>query len=142
MKTERRHSHFCYALLLLLVASGPAFAHHGSNASYTDRTITLQGTVVELQWSNPHAILKFNVKNAEGNVVLWLGELHPPNLLIRDGWTRDCLKPGDQITVVGFPPKAEGAHVMQPLTVKAPDGAIYSPRPNQPPPKTEPAPQQ
>ena len=95
----------------LLVMSIQALGHHGTNISYNhDKPVTLNGTVTEFVFSNPHAQLYFDVKDARGNVVHWGGELNSPFNLKRDGWTRKQFKPGDQITLTVFPSKA-GASV-------------------------------
>lgn len=124
----RLQSKAAYRLLLALATvCGPALAHHGTNITYdSTRVITLQGSVVELQWTNPHAILKMNVKDDKGNTVLWLGELHPPTMLVKLGWSRDCLKPGDEVTVTAHPSRT-GAPVMVPLTIKTADGKSFDP---------------
>ena len=118
--------------LALTTICGPAFAHHGTNITYdSTRVITQEGTVAELQWTNPHSILKINVTDDQGKTVLWLGELHPPALLVKLGWSKDCLMPGDKVTVTAHPSRT-GAPVMEPLTIKTADGKSFDPgRPNQ-----------
>lgn len=121
LKTVR----YFVASAAILVTAGIAFAHHGTNASYDQsKTITLQGTVSQFLWSNPHAVLGVDIKNDKGDTEHWLGELHPPSILTRNGWNKDCLKPGDQVTVVAHPSKG-GALVMEPLTVKLSTGEMF-----------------
>jgi hypothetical protein len=82
-------------------------AHHGTNISYDhDKPTTLKGTVTEFVFSNPHAQIYFDVKDDRGSTVHWGGELNSPSNLRRDGWNKDTMKPGDQITVTVFPSKA------------------------------------
>jgi hypothetical protein len=91
----------------LVVFSASGLAHHGTNISYDhDKPITLTGTVTEFVWSNPHAQLYFDVKDAGGKVVKWAGELNSPGVLGRAGWTRRTFKAGDEITLTVFPSKA------------------------------------
>ena len=94
-------------LVFLLIAS-PLVAHHGTNISYDhDKPITMDGTVTEFVWQNPHSQVYFDVKNANGTVAHWAGELSSPGNLAKDGkWTRRTLKVGDQIKVTVFPSKA------------------------------------
>jgi hypothetical protein len=112
---------------ILLGASPLAFAHHGTNATYNQaQTFTLQGTVTAFEWINPHCILDMDVKGANGTIVHWKGELHPPSLLHDLGWNHDSLKPGDQITLTAHPSKT-GVPVMEPLTIKFADGRTLDP---------------
>ena len=64
--------------------------------------VTLQGTVTSFAWANPHVQIHFDVKDANGNVEKWTAESASVTRLSRSGWTRDTLKPGDQITVTGY----------------------------------------
>jgi hypothetical protein len=83
------------------------FAHHGTNISYDHtKPVTLNGTVTEFVWRNPHCQLYFDVKDASGSVRNWGGELNSPSVLARQGWTKRQFKPGDQITITVFPSKA------------------------------------
>lgn len=94
----------CVAVFL---ASTVALAHHGTNASYDPRKeVTLTGVVTKFIMMNPHGQLFFDVKGPDGKVVMWGGELHSIGLLRRSGWTRDTLKPGDTVSVRGYPSRA------------------------------------
>jgi hypothetical protein len=97
-------------LLNILTIGIPALAHHGSGASYVldpKQAITMTGTVTEFQWENPHVYILYDVKDAKGNVVNWGAETHAPVVLIReDGWSKDILKPGDEVTITAFPSKS------------------------------------
>jgi hypothetical protein len=91
----------------LLLFSGRAFTHHGTNISYDHSNPTrLNGVVTEFVWSNPHAQIYFDVEDDQGNVVHWGGELNSPFNLSRAGWNRNTLKPGAEITLSVFPSKA------------------------------------
>jgi hypothetical protein len=63
---------------------------------------TVTGTVTEFQFINPHTLIFFDVKNDQGVVEHWQAEATSPNHLIRNGWKKDMLKPGDQVTVSGY----------------------------------------
>lgn len=82
-----------------LIATGiPAMAHH-SFAMFNQReTMTLQGTVVEFQWTNPHAFIELSVPG-RGAARVWSIELNSPNNLRRQGWSRTSLRSGDAITL-------------------------------------------
>jgi hypothetical protein len=104
-----------FAVLLIAVLSltilAPLFAHHGSSVSYdVAKRITFKATVTEFVWTNPHAQIYFDVKNDNGKIVHWGGEMNSPAVLSRSGWTRHSLQPGDQITISVAPSKA-GTHI-------------------------------
>ncbi len=90
-----------FALILSAVAA-PLWAHHGDAGRYDEALVTLNGSVVELQMINPHSIVVLDVPDANGKVTRWQAEMGGPNALARGfGWTRNTLKPGDKITLIG-----------------------------------------
>lgn len=94
---------------LAATAGATASAHH-SSAAYDNTTIVLNNaTMKNLVWANPHTILTFDVKDANG-VATWNAESGSPSALTRMGWTRTSLKAGDQVTVELFPAR-NGAKV-------------------------------
>ena len=105
------------AAAVALWFSIPALAHHGDAGRYDEKLVTLVGTVVELQMINPHAIIVLDVPDANGKVARWQAEGGGPNALAREGWTRNTLKPGDKITLIGRKVKS-GAPYMN-LTERA-----------------------
>jgi len=87
---------------LLAIAAAPAAAHHSFAAEYdAAKPVTLKGTVTRIEWTNPHARFYVDVKDPDGTVVNWNLELASPNVLVRQGWTRNSLRIGDEITVTG-----------------------------------------
>jgi hypothetical protein len=91
------------AAVALISLSAPAFAHHGFAGRYDEENpATVTGTVLELQFENPHAFIIFEVKDANGKAERWSAELASASNMHRvDGWTKDTLKPGDKITIEG-----------------------------------------
>ena len=90
------------AVAASLLVSAPLFAHHGFAGRYDeDHPVTVSGTVVELQFMNPHSFIIFEAKDASGKSERWQAELGSANLLAREGWTRTMLKAGDHITIIG-----------------------------------------
>ena len=88
-----------------LIFSVPMFAHHG-NAEYDEkRPLTMQGTVTEFMWASPHSKIFLDAKDTKGGVVHWSIETLSPGKLARAGWTKDAVKPGDQVTVTFSPAK-------------------------------------
>jgi hypothetical protein len=93
-------------VLALLTSSIQVFGHHGATLYYdTEKPITLTGTVSQFLWSNPHVQIYIDVKNANGKVVRWSGELNSTEGMIRAGWNKQMVKAGDHITVTVFPAK-------------------------------------
>jgi hypothetical protein len=111
-----------FAALALLAASVPAAAHHSFAAEYdSSKSITVTGEVVRLEWTNPHARVVVSGKDQNGVNKNWDFELGPPTTLMRRGWNRNSLKPGNVITVEGFRSKDEPS-TANARTVKLSDG--------------------
>jgi hypothetical protein len=93
----------CAIACVILLASGlPASAHHSGAAEFdSTKKIDLNGVVTKVEWTNPHAHFYMDVKDASGNVANWNLELASPNVLIRNGWKRNSIKPGDTVNVTG-----------------------------------------
>jgi len=83
-----------------------------------EHPFTVQGTVLEFEFINPHSAIIFEAKDQSGAMQRWHAELGGANALHRaDGWTKDTLKPGDKITIIG-PRNKNGANDMN-LSTKA-----------------------
>jgi hypothetical protein len=95
----------------LLLVSGPVFAHHGRSNYDVTQNITLKGIVTEFEWQNPHALIHFDVTDENGKVEKWVGETNSPNTLTRQGWTRNTVKVGDQITLIGHRVKGGSPYI-------------------------------
>ncbi len=108
--------------LAALLSGRSLSAHHSFAAEYdANRPLTVTGTVVKLEWTNPHARVFVDAKDETGKIVHWDFELGPPNGLMRRGWNRNSLKPGHVVTVTGFHSKTE-ATVANARTVTLADG--------------------
>jgi hypothetical protein len=91
------------AVLALLALHTPARAHHSFAADYdVKKPITLTGTVVRAEWTNPHVHFHLTVTDAAGRATEWELEMGAVNGLFRRGWTRSMLVPGDVVTVDGY----------------------------------------
>jgi hypothetical protein len=88
--------------VMWLAAGSPALAHHSGAAEFdSTKKIDLTGVVTKVEWTNPHAHFYMDVKDPSGNVANWNLELASPNVLIRNGWKRNSVKPGDTVSVTG-----------------------------------------
>ena len=74
-------------------------------------TVTVKGTVTEFQWVNPHALILVDVTGEDGKVEKWVGETNSPNTLSRQGWSRNTVKVGEQVTLVGRRVKGGGNYI-------------------------------
>ena len=85
-------------LLVFLALSFPLFAHHGAASYDTAHPIMVTGTATEYIWSNPHVILKLDVKDESGNITHWVLEAWNPVTQTSRGWTKNTFKEGDEVT--------------------------------------------
>jgi hypothetical protein len=96
-----------FALLVGLMTLGSvAFAHHGTANYDTSKTVTVKGAVTDFQFINPHVLISMDGKDETGKTEKWQGELTSPNRLSRAGWTKSSVKPGDTLTISGYPSKS------------------------------------
>lgn len=114
----------CAVLLFALAAS--ALAHHARTEYDLSKTVSMKATVTRVDWSNPHALIYFDVTDAAGNVQNWSAITGGPSRLQRTGWTSQTLKPGDAITISGNPQKSAGSHQIWLTSVVLPNGRELS----------------
>ena len=91
-------SFFTIACLSLVLASA-VWGHHSQAQFDFKAVVEVDGTVKDLDWRSPHARLHLDAVDGQGNVVNWDFELPSPMTLMRRGWRRDSLKPGEKVTV-------------------------------------------
>jgi hypothetical protein len=102
----------------------PAGAHH-SFAVFFDSDqgiITVRGAVTEFKFTNPHGIIRVNVKGKDGAVQEWKAETNSPSILERRGWKKDSLKAGDEIILEGWRAR-DGSNYMRMRKVTRADGS-------------------
>jgi len=108
---------------LVLLVAVPLLAHHSFEAEYDfNKTMKVTGTVTKMEWMNPHAHFFVDVKAADGKVTNWNFELGALPVLLKQGWKKDSLKQGDQVTVEGYLPKDGTKAMANARRVTLPDG--------------------
>ncbi|HSZ19227.1 MAG TPA: DUF6152 family protein [Candidatus Acidoferrum sp.] len=110
----------------ILLVSGPVPAHHGRSNYDVTSTATVKGTVTEFEWTNPHALIHIDVTDESGKVEKWIAETNSPNTLSRQGWNKNTVKVGDQITLVGHRVKGGGNYINF-SKITWPDGRVLTP---------------
>jgi Family of unknown function (DUF6152) len=86
-----------------ILSGGQSLAHHSGAMFDMTKTVTIFGTVQQFNWTNPHSSFKVLVANSTGTEDVWAVEMGGPNNLVREGWKRTTLKPGDKVTVTVRP---------------------------------------
>ena len=109
------------AALTCGVGAAPAFAHHSFGLFDMSKSSEIEGTVVKLEWSNPHCWLFVMVGSSDGTEVSYGFELTSVGEMIRRGWTKTAVKPGDKVKVK-FHPVRDGRPAGYMMTVMTTDG--------------------
>jgi hypothetical protein len=113
------------ATVLIAAAVWPACAaaHHSFAAEFDgEKPVTLSGTVVKWEMINPHGWITIDVVGQDGKTAQWMVETSNPNGLMRLGWTKRSLKPGDQITVEAYRSK-DGSNTANAARITLADGS-------------------
>jgi len=118
------------AIAAMLTASS-ALAHHSFAMFDQSKTVTIQGTVKDFRWTNPHVFIQVMVKNDQGVDEEWSIEMTSPEHLVRVGWKPGTLKPGDKVTLNIHPLRDGNIKGGQYLNGTGPDGPLIgAPQPS------------
>ena len=99
------------AVLGFVLATPGVIAHHSFAAEFdASKPLALKGIVTKIEWANPHTYFYMDVSEADGKVINWGMEMGSPNGLMRQGWTRNSMKIGDEVTVEGSAAK-DGSNI-------------------------------
>ena len=123
----------------IVIGSAPSLLSHPSSAGI-DRTksVTVEGTVKEFRWANPHSWIDLNVPNGKGGTDVWSVEMTSPAFLVRAGWKSTTLKPGDKVSLT-LRPMRSGEPGGLFVSVTLPDGKVMGERAGGPGPGAAPA---
>ena len=108
-------------VIVAMLAASSALAHHSFAMFDQSKTVTLQGTVKDFRWTNPHVFIQLLVKNEDGTEDEWSIEMTSPEHLAHVGWRPGTLKPGDKITL-NIHPMHDSVKSGQYLSGIGPDG--------------------
>ena len=112
----------CSRFACLAFAPVLAWAHHSAQAEYdASKLVSLTGTVIRVEWTNPHAHFSVAVKRDSGGAGVWHLELASPNVLRGQGWLPNTIKPGDAVRVEAYPSR-DRERLAKTHRVQVPDG--------------------
>lgn len=111
------------ASIAIAMYSIPALAHHSFAMFDAEKVSTLNGTVKEFQWTNPHSWILMMVANPQGVEQQWAIEMGAPGGLARQGWIPKTLTPGMKVAVTIHPLK-DGTNGGQFMAIRLPDGTL------------------
>lgn len=109
------------ACLGLVLAAAPLLAHHSTAPYDLTHPAAVKGVVTRVEWENPHAHIYLEVRDDQGHVQQWTIEIDSPNVLTRNGWTKNTVKAGDTIACSGARAK-DGSNLMRCTKVELADG--------------------
>jgi Family of unknown function (DUF6152) len=121
MNSHRRWPVAAVCAIVVGLYSTAALAHHSGAMFDLSKKVVLNGTIVDFNWTNPHSNFRVSVLNKDGTRSIWGVEMNGPNNLIRVGWTRTTIKPGDKVAVT-VRPLRDGAPGGQYVSIVLPNG--------------------
>ena len=120
-----RRSLAIVAAAMALASWGSAQAHHSGAMFDRSKQVTVTGTVKDFSWTNPHSSFSVEVAKPDGAAEIWGVEMNSPNNLVREGWTRTTLRPGDKVSAV-INPLRDGKPGGVYVAITLPDGKMLN----------------
>lgn len=105
MRINKLITHLTRLLAFSSLLSYPVLAHHSTAAFDNGKVVRIEGTITQFRWINPHASIKVEGDASEGPDGLWTVEMTAPNILLRQGWKRNSVQPGDKVVMFVNPLK-------------------------------------
>ena len=119
----RKASVLFVALVTMVLGVATARAHHSVAAEFdASKPIEFKGTIKKVDWTNPHIYTSVETKTADGKTLVYRVEGGPPNSLFRQGWRKDSLKVGEEVTVKGIRAKRDDSMNIGQATITTADG--------------------
>jgi hypothetical protein len=116
-----KSKYFLIGPLSVALAAPLATAHHSFAMFEPEKTVTTDATVENVEWTNPHIWINLLIVNAKGEPEKWGMETGATNTVLRWGWKRNSLKPGDKINLT-FHPMKDGSHSGSPTKITTASG--------------------
>ena len=123
MRVGRLSAIVVFTLIVFAMFGGMVSAHHSVAGYDNKKEVTLRGTVVEFVWRNPHVVVFWDVKDSNGKVANWSGQMNSPTSMIQVGMNKNSMKRGDDIVVIGNPSKT-GAPLAVIIKITRADGTL------------------
>ena len=119
---KKMNRHMLAVGLGWLVLPAAAYAHHAFAAEFdANQPVKLRGTVVKMEWMNPHTWMHIAVKEPDGHLTEWAIEGGAPNAMFRRGWNKNSVPPGVEVVIDGYRAK-DGSNKANGREVTLPDG--------------------
>jgi hypothetical protein len=111
------------AVAAALAEPGSPLAHHSFATFDPGKLVTITGKVSQFAFTNPHGVIALTVTRADGSPREWRVETNAPVILLRRGWSRDSIKPGETVRIEGWPTRDGRAYLRLRRAMRA-DGSL------------------